>query len=247
MGIIRTLLSILVSKISLVVVAILVVGGGLFFGVTRYRSLQSELAKIKANPNIVVDEEAKQLTNKVGTLMELPEEKPTLMTVTDAEKVKTQPFFAKAENGDKVLIYTGTKKAVLYRPGTNKIIEVAAINLGENAATISVALANGTNSSGLTSVVENLLKEKVNNLSITSKGNAQKSYSETIVVDLSGTKKAEATQLATLLQAKVASLPTGEAKPQGDILVILGADAATNLVKATPTPTASPAPTPESN
>lgn len=66
---------------------------------------------------------------KVGKLINLPlGENPTVATVTDIEKLANQPFFNNAENGDKVLIYKTSNKAILYRPSTNKVIEVTVIN-----------------------------------------------------------------------------------------------------------------------
>lgn len=83
-------------------------------------------------------DEIQSLISEVGTLIELPVgETPTLATVTEADKVREQPFFQMAENGDKVLIYANAKKAYLYRPSTKKIIEVGAINIGENQAPTS--------------------------------------------------------------------------------------------------------------
>src|SRR3990167_8021461 len=76
-------------------------------------------------------EDVKNLTVNVGKLIELPKsEEPTIATVSNKEKLKDQPFFANAQNGDKVLIYTKSKKAILYRPSINKIIDVSFLNFG---------------------------------------------------------------------------------------------------------------------
>lgn len=76
--------------------------------------------------------EADVLIAEVGKLIALPtDEKPTVATVTDIEKVKEQPFFKNAQNGDKVLIYTNAKKAILYRPSEKRIVEVGAVNINQ--------------------------------------------------------------------------------------------------------------------
>ncbi len=73
--------------------------------------------------------DAKKTITAVAKLMNVPEkEVPTIATVTDKTKLKSQPFFKAAENGDKVLIYASIKKAILYRPSTNKIIDVTPVN-----------------------------------------------------------------------------------------------------------------------
>lgn len=61
-------------------------------------------------------------------LIELPTEEPSLAIITDIEKLKDQPFFQKAENGDKLLIYKNSQKAILYRPSKNKIIDFTLID-----------------------------------------------------------------------------------------------------------------------
>lgn len=102
------------------------------FFTIRYQNAQKEIERL-TNPQEAAKEEKKQLQEKVGKLVALPEgETPTIATVSDVNKLKSQAFFAKAENGDKVLIYTQAKKAVLYRPSINKVIEVAPVNLGDN-------------------------------------------------------------------------------------------------------------------
>lgn len=71
---------------------------------------------------------------KVSRIMVLPSnEEPTLATVTDLSKLKDQPFFANAQEGDKVLIYPRSLKAILYSPSKDKIIEVSSVNLPPQA------------------------------------------------------------------------------------------------------------------
>ncbi len=74
--------------------------------------------------------EAAELVVTVRKLIVLPEgEVPVIATVSDPEELKNQPFFTKAKTGDKVLLYPQSKKAFLYDPVANKILEVAPINL----------------------------------------------------------------------------------------------------------------------
>lgn len=81
-----------------------------------------------------VQAEVDALVTEVGKLITLPsDEKPTVATITDVEKLKDQPFFVNAQNGDKVLIYTNAKKAILYRSEEKKIIEVGAVNINQQA------------------------------------------------------------------------------------------------------------------
>lgn len=86
----------------------------------------------------VSQEEAGKIVALVESLMQLPKnENPTIATVSNKEKLKDQPFFNNAQNGDKVLIYTKAKKAILYRPSINKIIEVSFLNFGATSAPIA--------------------------------------------------------------------------------------------------------------
>ncbi len=72
--------------------------------------------------------ELESVVAAVSEHFELPQgETPTLATVTDQEKLSGQAFFASAQNGDKVLLYQEGKKAILYRPSTGKIVNVAPI------------------------------------------------------------------------------------------------------------------------
>lgn len=62
---------------------------------------------------------------EVGKTVELPkDEEPIWMTVTDPKKRSDQPFFTEAEVGDKVIIFSKSRKAVLYRPSEKRVIQI---------------------------------------------------------------------------------------------------------------------------
>jgi hypothetical protein len=80
------------------------------------------------NPNLAAQEEVTQAVKAIGAYMLLPNETPTIATISDPSKLKDQAFFAEARAGDKVLIYAQAHKAILWRPSINKVIEVAPLN-----------------------------------------------------------------------------------------------------------------------
>src|SRR5438046_244646 len=86
----------------------------------KYSVARKQVKDLK-NPQVAVKQEADQLKTQVSQLVELPNEQPTVATVSDASKLKGQQFFSKAQNGDKVLIFPTARRAVLYRPSTNKV------------------------------------------------------------------------------------------------------------------------------
>jgi len=108
--------------LAFLVIIVAIVGGfGSWYFYNKYQTL-------KANPNVEAQAEVKSLTTTIGKFMELPtDEDPTVATILDKEKIKDQPFFKNAKNGDKLLAYTKAMKAILYRPSTNRIIEVGPI------------------------------------------------------------------------------------------------------------------------
>ena len=117
----------------LLTVAVLISAGFSVYFWNEARSLKANLQKAAQEETINL---VSNLVAQVGNLIVLPEgEMPTVATVSDPEKLQDQPFFARAQRGDKVLIYTNSKKAILYNPESNKIVEVAPINIGNPSET----------------------------------------------------------------------------------------------------------------
>lgn len=124
------------TKIAIIFLILLLFGGLIFLGLS-YKNSQDEVKRL-SNPAQAAKQENKELVITVSKLVELPsKEEPTIATVKDVSKLQNQSFFKNAKNGDKVLIFTQAKKAILYRPSTNKVIEVAPINLGNQPKTDS--------------------------------------------------------------------------------------------------------------
>lgn len=125
-----------IKNIIIAVLVIILVGaaGTAYYFYNEYQKTQEALD----NPEKTAIEETQRLIDQMSDQIALPEAdiangEPTLATVQDKEKLKDQEFFANAENGDKVLIYAKAKKAFLYRPTTDKVINVAPVTIGEDA------------------------------------------------------------------------------------------------------------------
>ncbi|MFA6256701.1 MAG: hypothetical protein WCT29_00095 [Candidatus Paceibacterota bacterium] len=87
--------------------------------------------RLYRDPEAIVEKETIELVNKVSEHMVLPlGELPSVATVTDPEALKADhPFFTSASKGDKVLIYSKAKRAILYSVKLDKIVDIATINV----------------------------------------------------------------------------------------------------------------------
>lgn len=245
------------------VVIVLLTGVGIA-GFYQYTQVQAELAKLKDTPNSgqLTDERQRELIAEVSAKIMLPDdEKPTVAVVSDINRLKDQQFFSAGQNGDVVLIYMNSRRAILYRPEQKKIIEVAPVNLSNNQSTPSAeqvvagaqttnpsptasvgtpaltptapppsiagtfALRNGTTITGLARNFEGQLTSQFPSVSVSERGNAAvRTYTTTTLVDVKGTRSADASQIAQALGIQVGALPTGEPTTAADFLIIIGSD-----------------------
>jgi hypothetical protein len=75
------------------------------------------------------EKENGEILQEVGKLIVLPSnEAPGLATITDIDKLKGQDFFKDARNGDQLLVYKIARKAILYRPGEKKIVNITTVS-----------------------------------------------------------------------------------------------------------------------
>ncbi len=93
-----------------------------------YINTRNELNKAK-NPAVAGKTESEQLVGQISKYIKLPSETPTIATVTNVNQLKNQEFFKDAKNGDKVLIFQSSGRALLYRESTKQVIEYAKVNL----------------------------------------------------------------------------------------------------------------------
>ncbi len=204
--------------------------------------------------------ELASLLVSISEHLELPlGETPTLATVTDREKLSGQDFFASSQNGDKVLLYQEAKKAILYRPSTGKIVNVAAINASdsidtepaqvEEAQTVpkesvpapisepvvnepaKVVFLNGSTKTGVTQPAEEkILAAFPEGVVVVGKEKASKNtYQGIIVADISGKASARASEIATTLGGTMSAFPAEELVPGEADIVVVIGNTPTSM------------------
>lgn len=220
---------ILLTILIFVVVLALAGAGFLYY---QYQKTAKELKKIKSQTQTAQDapkpDEVKKLVAEVAKVARLPEnETPSIATITDASKLKDQTFFKDAKNGDILLVFNNSGKAILYDPKEKKVVDVT--TLSQTASfnqQFKVTIRNGTKTSGLAGKLEEELKKALGVVNVIAKENAQKeNYEKTIVVVLNQAAKDFAANVAKAINAQTGDMPSDEPKPKdADILIIIGKD-----------------------
>jgi hypothetical protein len=91
-------------------------------------SLQEQLSV--NSPQAQSQEEAEELVRQISVFVELPaNEVPRLITVTDSQKtIEQYPALSDLKDGDKMLLYPNSRKLVVYRPATKKVVTVVTLS-----------------------------------------------------------------------------------------------------------------------
>jgi hypothetical protein len=120
-------------KISAVTISTIIISSAVIYIVYQNKQLQQRLYQVMQTKNSQSDpqlqQEIDQLIKQIGSVIELPtDENPTIATILDVETLKANPFFTRAQNNDKIIVYRNAGKAFLYRPTTKKVIEIGSFS-----------------------------------------------------------------------------------------------------------------------
>lgn len=218
---------VLSSGLIIVIALALTVSGFLYY---QYQKTAKELKKVK-NQGTVQDlkqDEVKKLVAEVSKVARLPEnETPSIATITDSSKLKDQVFFKDAKNGDILLVYNNSGKAVLYDPKEKKVVDVTTLSTTPSFnQQYKVTIRNGTKTSGLAGKLEEELKKALGVVNVIAKENAKREdYEKTIVVVLNQQAGEFAKNLIAAIKAQSGEMPSDEPKPnEADVLIIIGRD-----------------------
>lgn len=126
---------------TLVVVIVLVVVG--YYGWQYAKNSGLSLpGGVAGDKNLTAEQKQAQqeilaVVAKVKRLMVVPEnELPQMAEIKDAAlAAKDQPFYAGSQNGDKVLVYVAARKAIIYSPSRNIIVNVGPVYMDEAKST----------------------------------------------------------------------------------------------------------------
>lgn len=108
------------KKIFAGVVILIIVAAGVWYWISR---------PAEGSPEAVAAE-VEKVVAEVSRVMVLPDETPTVGTVTDPAVFAGQAFFEGVVEGDKILVYPTKGMVVLYSARMGKILGVAPLSLG---------------------------------------------------------------------------------------------------------------------
>jgi len=101
---------------SFLVLSLVIFSGWSFFG---YQQSKKEIVKLSSleGQQELAEQKLKTLLEQVKKHMLLPEEEPVVATISDVDAlIADNQFFEGASNGDKVIVYTEAKQAIVYSP-----------------------------------------------------------------------------------------------------------------------------------
>jgi len=130
------------TKILAILLVVVAVGAGWFYW--KYTEAQKILGGAVGGASQEeiqkeIEKEVREVTAAASKLLILPDETPQIATVVDPKiLIEQQPFYEGVEKGDKVLFYAEAKKAVIYSPSRNLIVNVGPVYFSEEAENANI-------------------------------------------------------------------------------------------------------------
>lgn len=108
----------IVIGILLAICAVSVTSGVFFY-------IQYTNAQAKIN-------EKEDTIKRVSSIVEMPNETPSIMTVADKSKLQNTELAHKLNDGDVLLIFAQNHRIFIYRPSTSKLVDMLSFGTGES-------------------------------------------------------------------------------------------------------------------
>lgn len=212
---------------------------------TKFTSYDAKVPWLGEGDEAKAEAKTEEVVRQIQKHITLPEgDEPVIATIEDIAKlVADQPFYQGAENGDVLVIYPKTAKAMIYSPKRDVLVNVGPIQMPDQQPnpvastgsvaqptppptqdTLKVEVRNGTGEDGLAASVGKEISS-LGGIVVTGTGDAvMQDYERTVIVNwASADRKDLVEKLTTLLGGTVVlELPAGEAPTSADVLVILG-------------------------
>ncbi|MCD4756611.1 hypothetical protein K8R20_03285 [bacterium] len=114
---------------------VVLLAGALVYLYLQYDNAQKEIVRL-GDPAYISEMQENQANitlEKLGKLMLLPDESPTIATIVDADALRgeNELFYKDAQNDDKLIIFSD--KAILFRESEDLIVNVAPVFLNPEA------------------------------------------------------------------------------------------------------------------
>ncbi len=112
----------------LVIIGLAAFGGWSYYGYQQSKKEVLRLSTLEGQQELQ-EKEVDKLLGAVSKHLVIPtDEEPTIATISDIDALtESQPFFKGASNGDKVIVYVGASRAIIYSPERDVIINVGAV------------------------------------------------------------------------------------------------------------------------
>lgn len=114
---------IMIDRIRFIKFAVIIFGS-IWLSFFTFKIIGSGPVKIERAEKVEPDNEIVKNVSKIAII---PEEIPSIVTVINLKKLVNNGFFKGADEGDKVLIFKNSNKAILYDIESDKILNFGSI------------------------------------------------------------------------------------------------------------------------